>query len=277
MMDLTDKKILIALFKDGRISQRKLAEMMNLSATSLNYRFNKLLSDGVIKGFALSINPNFYNKYYATVSFKNYKDVDYDFITVKVKCLEEVNVYQIVGNSVNDLKDKIELMGKELGEPNMVYLPTSQTPFKPSGVDIEIIKTLAKNPRAETAEISKETGLPTKTIQRRINALESRNLIKVLPLIDLSKADIVVFGIFSEIISKMNFLDSCKFLEFKDGDRGLIVCATESMGNAEKYLKFSREIDQNSQIMISVDYSIRTDIALKELEDIENKAIIRSK
>lgn len=277
MMDLTDKKILIALFKDGRISQRKLAEMMNLSATSLNYRFNKLLSDGVIKGFVLSINPNFYNKYYATVSFKNYKDVDYDFITVKVKCLEEVNVYQIVGNSVNDLKDKIELMGKELGEPNMVYLPTSQTPFKPSGVDIEIIKTLAKNPRAETAEISKETGLPTKTIQRRINALESRNLIKVLPLIDLSKADIVVFGIFSEIISKMNFLDSCKFLEFKDGDRGLIVCATESMGNAEKYLKFSREIDQNSQIMISVDYSIRTDIALKELEDIENKAIIRSK
>jgi DNA-binding Lrp family transcriptional regulator len=277
MMDLIDKKILVTLFKDGRISQRKLAEMLNLSATSLNYRFNKLLNDGIIKGFTLSVNPNLYNKYYATVSFKNYKDVDYDFITVKVKCLEEVNVYTITGNSINDLKDKIDLMSKELGEPNMVYLPISQTPFKPSGVDIEIVKALAKNPRAETAEISKETGLPTKTIQRRINALESKNLVRVLPLIDLYKADIVVFGIFSEIISKMNFLDSCKFLGFKEGDKGVVLCATESMGNAEKHLKFAREIDQNSQIMITVDYSIRTDIALKNLEDIENKAIIRSK
>lgn len=49
MMDSIDKKILIYLFRDGRISQRKIAEEVKLSATSLNYRFNKLIEDGIIK------------------------------------------------------------------------------------------------------------------------------------------------------------------------------------------------------------------------------------
>jgi len=271
-MDGIDKKIIISLFKDGRISQRKIAEDVNLSATSLNYRFNKLIEDGVIRSFKLTVNPNFYNKYYAFVSFKNEKDFNAPFINVKVKCLEELNVYRIQGESYNDLTDKISTMAKELGDPKMTYIP-AQTPVKPSGVDIEIVKELLKNPRAEPSDLAKVINIPTKTIQRRINALIGKDAIKVIPIVDLSRADIVVFAVFSKIVTKLSMLDSCKFLSFVEGERGLTVCAVENIKVAEGYVKKVREIDNEAEVMIATEYDISNDVALKELEDIENRAI----
>ncbi|BCU71447.1 winged helix-turn-helix transcriptional regulator [Stygiolobus caldivivus] len=271
-MDGIDKKIILALFKDGRISQRKIAEDVSLSATSLNYRFNKLIEDGIIKSFKVTINPNFYNKFYAFVSFKNSRDYISPFVNVRVRCLEELNVYRIQGDSYNDLTDKIATMSKELGEPQMTYIP-EQVPVKPSGVDIEIVKELMRDPRAEPSDIAKNINIPTKTIQRRISALIGKNIINVIPIVDLSKADIVVFGIFSNLISKLELLEGCKFLSFKDGDRGITVCAVENIKVADSYVKKVREIDNSAEIMIATEYDIYNDSAMKELEDIENKAI----
>ena len=271
-MDAIDKKIILALFRDGRISQRKIAEEVGLSATSLNYRFNKLLEDKIIKSFKLFVSPNLYNKYYAFVSFKNSRDYEAYYVNVKVKCLEELNVYQIQGDSYNDLYDKISTMSKELGEPKMVYIP-NQNPMKPSGVDIEIIKRLVINPRVDISEISKDINIPTKTIQRRINTLIERNLIRVIPIVDLSKADITAFGVFSNVISKMTMLDNCKFLEFRDGERGITVCAVENVKVAGDYVKKVREIDKDAEVMVSIDYDVDNENALKELEEIENNAM----
>ncbi|MEM4885031.1 MAG: winged helix-turn-helix domain-containing protein, partial [Saccharolobus sp.] len=38
-MDIIDKRILFYLLKDGRISQRRIASLLNLTPASLNYRF----------------------------------------------------------------------------------------------------------------------------------------------------------------------------------------------------------------------------------------------
>ncbi|QIW24661.1 winged helix-turn-helix transcriptional regulator [Sulfolobus sp. S-194] len=275
MMDSVDKKILLSLFKDGRISQRKIADEVKLSATSLNYRFNKLIEDKIIRSFVLYVNPNFYGKYVGRVSFKNIKDFDSSFVNVKVRCLEETTFYEIEGNSINDLQDKISYMRKELGEYDMIYL-SQQNPQKPSGVDIEIVKTLIKNPRMEIGEIAKEINIPSKTIIRRLNVLINKNLIKIIPEIDLSKSDIVVFGIFSSIVNKMEFLKQCEFLRFTDGDRGVVVCAVDNVKVAENYVSQVKMSDHNSKIMIATDYEIRNDNARNELERIEKDAILNS-
>ena len=274
-MDAIDKKIILALFKDGRISQRKIAEEVGLSATSLNYRFNKLLEEKIIKSFSLYINPNFYGKYVGRASFRNVKDIDESFINVKVKCLEETNFYEFEGSSIEDLKDKLSYMSKILGEPKMVYIP-DQKPQKPSGVDIEIVKALIKNPRMDIGEISKEINVPSKSILRRLNALVSKNYIRIIPIVDLGKSDIVVFGIYSQTISKLEFLRMCEFLRFVDHDRGIIVCATNDIKEAENYVKEVRQIDPSSQVMITTEYEIRNENAEKELERIENEAINRT-
>ena len=274
-MDSVDKKIVLALFKNGRISQRKIAKEVGLSATSLNYRFNKLLEEKIIKSFSLYVNPNFYGKYVGRASFKNMKDIETDFINVKVKCLEETNVYEFEGSSIKDLQDKLSYMTKTLGEPRMVYIP-DQKPQKPSGVDIEIIRTLIKNPRMDIGEISKEINIPSKAILRRLNVLINKNYIKIIPIIDLSKGDIIVFAIYSYAISKLEFLRRCEFLRFVDHDRGIIVCATSDIKEAESYVKESRQIDPLSQVMIAVDYEIKNENAEKELNRIEREALTRS-
>ncbi|NHB57312.1 Lrp/AsnC ligand binding domain-containing protein [Acinetobacter shaoyimingii] len=56
-LDRIDIKILDILQKDGRISNIKLAEAVNLSATAALARVQKLTNEGFILGFEAKLNP----------------------------------------------------------------------------------------------------------------------------------------------------------------------------------------------------------------------------
>ncbi|WP_075057027.1 winged helix-turn-helix transcriptional regulator [Thermogymnomonas acidicola] len=60
-MDRIDKGILSQLLRDGRTTQRQMAENLGISAQALNYRLNRLMSEGVVRGgFKLHVTPKFY-------------------------------------------------------------------------------------------------------------------------------------------------------------------------------------------------------------------------
>lgn len=56
-LDRTDLKILDLLQKDGKISNIKLAEAVNLSATAALARVQKLAAEGFILGYEAKLNP----------------------------------------------------------------------------------------------------------------------------------------------------------------------------------------------------------------------------
>lgn len=60
-LDRTDIKILELLQKDGKISNIKLAELVNLSATAVLARVQKLSKDGFIMGYEAQLNPKMLN------------------------------------------------------------------------------------------------------------------------------------------------------------------------------------------------------------------------
>lgn len=60
-LDRTDIKILDILQKDGRISNIKLAEAVNLSPTAALARVQKLSKDGFILGYEARLNPELLN------------------------------------------------------------------------------------------------------------------------------------------------------------------------------------------------------------------------
>ena len=60
-LDKTDIKILDILQNDGRISNIKLAEAVNLSATAALARVQKLAKDGFILGYEAKLNPEMLN------------------------------------------------------------------------------------------------------------------------------------------------------------------------------------------------------------------------
>jgi len=57
-LDRTDLKILDILQADGRISNSKLAELVNLSPTAVMARVQKLTKDEFILGYEVKLNPN---------------------------------------------------------------------------------------------------------------------------------------------------------------------------------------------------------------------------
>ncbi|KHF76112.1 PutR, transcriptional activator of PutA and PutP [Acinetobacter sp. neg1] len=57
-LDRTDLKILDILQADGRISNSKLAELVNLSPTAVLARVQKLTKDEFILGYEAKLNPN---------------------------------------------------------------------------------------------------------------------------------------------------------------------------------------------------------------------------
>jgi Lrp/AsnC family transcriptional regulator, leucine-responsive regulatory protein len=60
-LDRTDVRILELLQNDGKISNIKLAEMVNLSATAVLARVQKLTKDGYIYGYEARLNPKMLN------------------------------------------------------------------------------------------------------------------------------------------------------------------------------------------------------------------------
>ncbi|EHP68744.1 MAG: Lrp/AsnC family transcriptional regulator [Metallosphaera yellowstonensis] len=50
-LDTIDRRLLIELLRDSRVSLRRLSEEMNVSPATLHNRLTKLVQEGVIKGF----------------------------------------------------------------------------------------------------------------------------------------------------------------------------------------------------------------------------------
>ncbi|MEL6792483.1 MAG: Lrp/AsnC family transcriptional regulator [Pseudomonadota bacterium] len=56
-LDATDRKILAALQREGRLSNADLAERINLSPSACHRRVRRLEEDGVIRDYAAMLNP----------------------------------------------------------------------------------------------------------------------------------------------------------------------------------------------------------------------------
>jgi len=256
-MDIVDKRILFYFLKDGRVSQRKIASLLNLTPASLNYRYKKLVDSGILKGFKLYVNPNFFGKYQYFIAFKNYKDIDAEWISVKIRCLEWLNVYGIQFSERSELKDKISYMTKELGQPEMTYYPL-QSLFKPSNLVRKIVEILKNEPRKPSSKIALEIGVSRRSVERHIRYLRHKGLIMVIPEIDLGKADIVIFAIFSKNADEVSLaLQECRIWHFTDGYAGITFCYADNIESAKKFINNARQFDKNADVMIVHEYAFR--------------------
>ena len=262
-MDELEKKILIYLFRDPFLSQRNIAKELGLTPPSLTYRIKKLQDEGVFQGYTVLVNPNFYGKYYGFVAFKNYYDYIGEGIFFKFKCLEWLNVYGVEGSSIPEIEDKIEGMKKILGDYSLKYFPKQEI-IESKPYDLQIVKYLVRNPRAQPAEIAQETGLTQKLVEKRTKILLEKGIVKLIPIIDLKKTDVVMFSIFTRRVAETRkILDSCKILEINDGQAGIIGCITDRIENVRKYVEAVRNVaDREADVMVIYDYQINSGFSL---------------
>ncbi|WP_338604158.1 winged helix-turn-helix transcriptional regulator [Sulfolobus tengchongensis] len=252
-MDSVDKGILKILLKDARTPQRRIAMMLGISPPAVSYRMEKLFGD-VIKRFTLYVNPNFLGRYHAYVAFSNLNEWDGDYIA-KIECLEDVNIYEIDAKNRIEIEEKVNKMSEKLGEPKMLYIP-SQMPYSPSKFDMKIISILKEKPLIKPIELAEELGVSSKTIRRHLRYLYSKRFIRLIPIIDLNKAEISIFAIFtSKVEDARKFFSKYTFTEIEDEKAGIFVNVVDSIDEAKDLsLKFKREYDKDAEIMITTKY-----------------------
>lgn len=254
-MDASDKKIIYYLLKDGRTPQRKIASSIGISAQALNYRMSKLIDGGILRKFVLRVHPNFYGRRNGFAAFIGDGKYSGDVVS-KFHCLEKINLYEFDGNSLEEVESKIEGAMKVLGEPIMKYIPPARNPGINVGtLDTKILDILRKDPRIKLSEMAQELGVPYMTAKRRLDLMKSRGLASVVPLVDLSKGDIVIFSIFSTKFSILNpVLADYSLFVISDEENGIFVCYSDNLSIAKGAITRVREIDPEVEVMIIYEY-----------------------
>ncbi len=254
-MDVTDKRILFSILKDGRIAQRKIAMDIGISAQALNYRMSRLMDEGIIKGFSLHVSPRINGQLEAFAAFRTEKDYDGDVVS-RIKCLEEISLYGFSGKDQADVERKIGDAVSKLGAPVMRYVP----PIMPlgmniNGTDLEIIRLLKTDPRMSVTELSNQLDIPYMTAKRRLNLLMRNRIIGVITELDLTGGDVVLYSIFSTSAEKVrDMLAPQTIFSISDSSAGVYTCFSENLANARGSISRIREIDPSANVMILYDY-----------------------
>jgi len=194
-MDKLDVDILRELIHDCRLSYRQIGSSVGLTTNSVKTRINKLLSNGIIREFSLSMN----------LSILGYSSIFYIFIK-KIKSSEKiitrlkqvgkliVEVYGIGGSLMMGIavmekeeEEEIQKLVKNIQPLVIQNLFIAQTfPSKKNlkKIDFKVIKCLLSNPRMPIYEISKNVSRSSKTVSKRLTDLKDNQILTFIVATD---------------------------------------------------------------------------------------------
>lgn len=213
-MDKIDKKILLCLDEDPRISTSELAKKTRISQQRADYRINKLIKDDVIYSFATSINP-FTLGFSGYIVLLRFQKITGQKKNELMKELEEnTNIFWggIIGGkydvmlyiftkTYSELNTKLAEIFKKFPETFCDYevMPITQirqykyahlgrNNFKQMIIkqeeiqrleskDCEILNFIKNDARAPYIEIARHTGLNYKTIKSKIENMKKKKII----------------------------------------------------------------------------------------------------
>lgn len=254
-LDEVDKEIIFHLLRNGRISQSELAKLLKITQASLSYRMKRLEEEKIIKGYKLLVNPNFYGMYFAYIAFKNNVDVTYPWIFVKFNCLEELNVYGVEAKDRSQLDERITSLTKNLGEPEMLYLP-EQKPYDIRPTELKLLVALNKNPRASPGELAMSAGVGARYAATKLNSLLEKRVIATIPEVELTKLNASIIAIFGK--SNLEYLTSKCRLFLISTEAGYVdICFAERLDKAAEYVKRIRNVDPLAKVMIVTNFYVR--------------------
>lgn len=92
-IDDIDKKILNILQEDARTPFSRIAKMLNLSEATIHMRIKRMISNGIIKGFYVDIDPEKIGL--SVVAFVLIKADPKKYLDVASKLLEMKEVYEV--------------------------------------------------------------------------------------------------------------------------------------------------------------------------------------
>jgi len=213
-MDKKDEKILMELTLNSRIPLNRLAKKVGISREVATYRLNKLIKEKIIIGFYTTIDTESigfsrYGCFFQLKGISHEKEKEFmnyllkhDFVTYMGPVIGKWNVIfdifakdnehlqEIIKEIANKIEKYLEkysiiIMGTALESfPIKIFGSKKEIEYKKAKEikldkkDLEILKILSNNSRAEYQEISKKLNMTANAIKYRIKNLEKVGIIK---------------------------------------------------------------------------------------------------
>ena len=213
IVDDIDLQIIRLLARDCRTGYTDIASAVGISTNATKVRTNKMISNGVIQGFRVLVNPATFG--YEKLIFLIVKNIDKTIkeqdLFKRIRLLGEVfafathfespSIFVLFAKDIS--QDKIDLMG-ELLKPATVetifgnYRPPTMTV---NDSDLEIMKCLLSDPRMLVKDLAQETSLSHKTVARRLGMMRENNVLQYFTVIaNLSSLRLVGYIEFPALI-----------------------------------------------------------------------------
>jgi DNA-binding Lrp family transcriptional regulator len=212
-LDKIDLKIMNLLVRDSRIPYRNLASDVGITSNAIKERINKLISSGIVRNFAVIINPVIfgYEKECILILRHIDKTIKEQEILNRINLLGDIFVYakQLGGVSIFILAlragadDRIGII-VDLLRP--VAIENIFIRYRPVTTnvhisDLKIMKYLLSNPRMQVEDIAKEASISSKTVARRLEKMRQKNILEFSISRDISSLQITGYIEFAVIIN----------------------------------------------------------------------------
>lgn len=194
-----DEQILALLFCNSRASLRDIGREVDLGASAVRARINRLLESGSIIGFAARVNPAAFG--FPGLVFISYEDAEISGETRRVLRLVGKPIAQ--GETITGTTCLLKavtmadgtMLGKLRGMPDLTRVSEIATRWNSasrlSTTDLLIIKCLLSNPRAAVEEMAECASVSTKTVSHRLDGLLRERILTLRIDFDASKAKLV--------------------------------------------------------------------------------------
>ena len=189
-MDEIDLIIIKKLIENSRVTYRELAEMVDMSITTIYKRINKLVDDGNINAFVAR--PSVIAlKFLWVMIFGTSKAKSMDAVSKELGQHENIDFVGITGGkflyiagylrNISELQDLSVYVSKtaQMNEPTIgiINTPYITTPEPLTTIDYKIIKSLNKDARKPITDIADDVGLSANTVRKRLNRMIKNNLV----------------------------------------------------------------------------------------------------
>ena len=190
-------RILSRLLNNCRKPDRQIGRELGISGGAVGTRINKLEKLGIIEKFCLKVEPPLLglNMFYIVVNTQNQKEI---IKNVKLAGMPFTIVPCVGGNTVigvvvkEDMEQKIELLKKLMQNVRVMSVfeaDNTMITHNLTRTDLEILNQLTNKPRKKIEQLSKDTKLSTKTINRGLEKLQNNESIQFTLVFDPSKIE----------------------------------------------------------------------------------------
>ena len=272
-------KILSRLLNNCRKPDRQIGMELGISGGAVASRISKMERARIIEKFCLKVEPPLLgqNMFYIVVNSQNQKEIIKNVklagmpFTI-VPCVGGITVIGVIVNE--DMQQKIELLEKLMENVRVMSVfeaDNTQISHNLTRTDLEILNELIQDPRKRIEQLSKDTDLSTKTINRGLEKLQNNESIQFTLVFDPSKIEgfvcYAVVAITQEDIPKM-----LKKFEKEFGDNYLMTpFLAKNQIVLFLYSESIFDMDEMTQKVAKVEGTMTTELFIPKKIDMPSK------